>query len=402
VGWSAGDLEPAAAGAAPSGLDPKKIGRERDTTAIQLGDRYVLKLVRRLEEGVSPEVELGRFLAERGPDLAPKLCGGIDLLQPGAEPSTLATLHAFVPHSDTGWRVTIKEVQRYFERALAHKVVKPSDLGSESPRESVFALAAREPPPLVAEMIGAYQDIAAKLGSRVAELHLALTSPEHPAFAPEEYSTLDLRSKYQSLRNLHGRVLRGLRGRFAQLPARSQGAFAAILAREKDILTSFEPLLRERAPAVRIRTHGNLHLGHVLFTGKDFVFTDLGDFRALSITERRRKRSPLRDLAWMVRSFERAALTVFFDQTSVRESDMENARPWAQAWMSWVSAAFVRAYARATEDRQRGLLSPRRGASAVLFEAFLLERALYDLQTAVEDETQSVAIPLFVLERMLP
>src|ERR1039458_1415450 len=123
-------------------------------------------------------------------------------------------------------------------------------------------------------MIGSYRDTVARLGARVAELHLAMSASDGgPAFAPEPYSSLDRRSKYQSLRNLSGRVLRALRERLPILPPRAQAEARAILDREKDVVSSFEPLLRARMTAARIRVHGNLHLGHALSTGKDFVLT---------------------------------------------------------------------------------------------------------------------------------
>ena len=90
--------------------EPRKLGRERGHTSIRYGERFVLKLARRLEEGVSPEIEVGRFLANRTSGIAPRLCGMLELHRPGALPATLATLHTFVPSSGTGWAITLKEL----------------------------------------------------------------------------------------------------------------------------------------------------------------------------------------------------------------------------------------------------------------------------------------------------
>ena len=267
-------------------------------------------------------------------------------------------------------------------------------------KESPLALAGQKPPELVSQMIGNYRDTAARLGERIGQLHLALAANDaEPAFAQEPYSTLDLRSKYQSLRNLSGRVLRTLRERKLTLSPRAQREATAILAREGDVVRTFEPLLRARTALPRMRAHGDLHLGHVLWTGKDFVLTDLGNFHAHTAAERRRKRSPLRDLAWMVRSFEFAAFKVLLDPAKVRENDLEVATPWALHWTSWTSASFLDGYMKVTAGAP--FLRGPHEATAVLFDAFLIERTLYQLQAALEERTASVTIPLLEISRLL-
>jgi maltose alpha-D-glucosyltransferase/alpha-amylase len=252
----------------------------------------------------------------------------------------------------------------------------------------------------VAQMMGSYRDTAAHLGTRVAELHVALASADgDPAFAPEPYSALDRRSKYQSLRNLSGKVLRTLRERALLLPPRARQEAAAILAREPEVMKSFQPLLRAHVSGLRIRTHGNLHLGHVLFTGKDFVFTDFEGLEALTLAERCRKRSPVRDLAWMVGSFELAALKRLLDPASVRESDVDAARPWALQWATWASASFLQAYLAATAGRP--FVPADRDQIAVFFQAFVLERALYQLRRELEQPTAAALLPLLEIAHIL-
>jgi maltose alpha-D-glucosyltransferase/alpha-amylase len=158
-------------------------------------------------------------------------------------------------------------------------------------------------------------------------------------------------------------------------------------------------LLRANVSALRIRTHGNLHLGHVLFTGKDFVVTDFQGLEALTLGERRRKRSPLRDLAWMVGSFELAAFKRLLDPASVRESDVDAARPWALHWKTWASASFLEAYLTATAGRP--FVPAERDQIAVLFEAFVLERALYHLRAELEHPSGAVMVPLLGIAHIL-
>jgi maltose alpha-D-glucosyltransferase/alpha-amylase len=378
-------------------VEPRKVGLDRYRTTIRYGERFVLEVSRRIEDGVSPALEVGRFLAARSVDLAPRLCGAVELVRPVGPPMTVALLHAFVPNVGTAWHAALQELGRYYERALARGPEEPCP---PPPTESPLLLAERDPPSLVSQMMGNYRDTAAQLGTRTAELHLALGSGEgDPAFAPEPYTALDRRSKYQSLRNLSGKVLRMLRERAPRLPPRAREEAASILAREVDVVKSFAPLLRAKTSALRIRVHGNLHLGHVLATGKDFVFTDFEGFGPLSLAERCRKRSPLRDVAWMAGSFELAAFKRLLDPASVRESDIDAARPWALHWKTWASASFLRAYLAATAGSP--FVPADRESLAMLFDAFVLERALYQLRAELEQPSGGILIPLLGIGHLL-
>ncbi len=390
-------LQPLLVSDADLAPEPRKIGRDRHETTVRYGDHFVLKLLRHTDDGVSPEVEIGRFLARIGSEVAPRLLATLEIGRPKAEPRTLALVQAWVPHVASGWEFTLEELGRYYDRVLAQAGAAPPP-----PLESPLALASQEPPQLVAEMIGSYRDTVTQLGKRVAELHLALAgNVQDPAFAPEPYSMLDRRSKYQSLRNLSGRVLRMLRERLPTLSPRARVEAEAVLAREADILRWFEPLLKTKANAMRIRAHGVLHLGHVLYTGKDWVLTDIGGMREQSLSDRRRKRSPVRDLACLARSFDFAALKLLLDPARVRESDVAAARPWAFHWSSWVGASFLRAYQAATTGATFLPADPHE--LAVFFDSFLLERALYQLKDELEEprEVATMTIPLLGIVHIL-
>jgi maltose alpha-D-glucosyltransferase/alpha-amylase len=374
---------------------PRPLGASPAVTKLRFGDRLVLRLVRHLDEGADPAVELSRFLAKSHADLVPPHHGGVDLVRSGRAPTTVASVEAFVAGATSAWKVAADEVHRFFERVLA---APPGVTCPLAPTDHALVLAGQDPPPVVREMIGSYRETAAQIGARVAELHLALAGEQgDPAFAAEPYSALDRRSKYQSLRNLCALAFRKLRERLpvAGEPARAPGE--AILAREGDVLRSIEPLLRTKMGGLRIRSHGDLHLGHVLVAGKSLVFTGIGGDPALPIEDRRRKRSPLRDVAWMVRSLELAILRRLFDPASVRTEDLEAARPWAVQWSTWTAASFVGAYLAAVAGAS--FLPADRGDGVVLFDAFLLERLLHQLRDDADEHALSVAH--LALTRML-
>jgi maltose alpha-D-glucosyltransferase / alpha-amylase len=316
---------------------------------------------------------------------------------PRTEPTTLAVLHRFVPHVSTAWAITRQELGRYYDRVLARN---PSEGCPPPPTESPLLLAGREPPPQVTQMVGSYRDTAAQLGECIAEVHLRLAaSGGDAAFAPEPYTALDRRSKYQSLRNLSGTVMRMLQELSASLPERARREAGSILTREGDLVKSFAPLLQTKTSALRIRAHGNPHLGRFLNTGKNFVMVDFGGLPELTLAERRRKRSPLRDLAWMVLSFEYAAFSFLLDPARVRESDVDTAQPWAQHWTSWASASFINAYLSATAGAR--FVPAERDQTALLFDAFLLERTLYQLRIELRQPSQAVMIPLLGIGHLL-
>jgi maltose alpha-D-glucosyltransferase / alpha-amylase len=313
--------------------------QEHNSASVQYGEALLLKFYRRLGEGVSPELEVCRALTERAPSapIAP-LWGSLELRPRRGEPITVATLHGWVQNQGTAWQFFRQELRRYFERALAtSKELKPPP----RPPGSIVDLADAEVPAAAREMLGSSLAAARLLGKRTAELHAALIFPDDPAFAPEPYTALDQRSVYQAKRNLTGKVLRLLRS--THLQGRPAELAQQLLAREADIYAAFDPLLRGRLTAHRGRIHGEYHLANVLWTGKDFVVVDFGQSPDKPLAERRRKRSGLRDIASMLRSFDIAATMALRDPATVRESERGAAEPWAKLWSTWTPAAFLSA-----------------------------------------------------------
>jgi maltose alpha-D-glucosyltransferase/alpha-amylase len=383
-----------------------KLPGDHANVVHQLADRYVLKVFREVEEGTSPEVEVGRFLrgqpGARG--LTPELLGALEMSRrraswraAPAETRTVAVLEAFVPNEGTAYAHTVAVLQRFFELVLTQeRDVVPPPLPEGSPVLHADA----EPPNHVREAMGAYRETASLLGRRTAELHALLGSDdEDPVFAPEPYSALDRRSKYQGLRNLTSAVLRLLRERQARVPESSRPDVEAVLAGESRLLSRFEPLVGRRIPALRIRVHGDYHLGQVLYTGKDFVIFDFDGGTTVPMSARRRKRSPLRDVAGMLHSLRAAAHEATSDPTVVREADVDAALPWADAWAFWAQAAFLRGYLDAAGGAP--FIPDERAAIAIMVDAFLFERSLRELEAGLLGADEKVAMPLHAIARML-
>jgi len=237
-------------------------------------------------------------------------------------------------------------------------------------------LSETEVPAAAREMLGSSLVAAHLLGARTAQLHTALIIPDDPAFAPEPYSALDQRSVYQTKRNLTGKVLRQLRS--TKLEGRPAELAQQLLARESDLYASFEPLLRGRLTAQRGRIHGEYHLGNVLWTGKDFNVVDFGQNPNKPLPERRRKRSGLRDIASMLRSFDLAATMALRDTATVRESERGAAEPWAKLWSTWTPAAFLAAYLEGAKGSP--FLPETRAELEMLLHTHVIEKALDELE----------------------
>jgi len=369
-------------------------GFEQSNSSLRYGDRFLLKLYRRLEEGTNPDVELSRFLDARGfPHVAPP--GGALSLRggDGAEIS-VGLLVGYVENRGDAWGLALEALGRFYERAMANGADVP--VPEPFRGESLLAVAGRETSPRELGRVGPFLESVRLLGRRTAELHLTLASaPDDEAFAPEPYSALHRRSLYQSARNLVGRTFRGLQDRIARLPEPAASRAARLRGLRDPILVRFRELADRPIDGLRIRCHGDYHLGQVLHTGKDFVIIDFEGEPARPVGTRRVKRSPLVDVAGMLRSFHYAA------RAGIRESestglagpaDGERMAPWARFWSLHVGAAFLDAYL--GELGGSGLLPADPERLAWLLDLFLLEKAVYELGYELSHRPDWVPIPV--------
>jgi maltose alpha-D-glucosyltransferase/alpha-amylase len=364
---------------------------ERSNTTVIHGERLALKLYRRLDTGVHPEAEIGAFLARSGFAHAPPLAGSFTYRRQRAEPVPLAIVHRFVPAESDAWEQSLAALAGYLERALAAPG-RPPD-GPAGAR-TLLELADGDAPDLAQELIGPYLRSAGLLGARTAELHRALASAtEDPSFVPEPFNLFYQRSRYQAMRGLTGTVLDTLRRRLGDLPRSTRGPARRLVALEDGVLARLRWMLDGTIPGCRIRCHGNYHLQQVLCNGDEYTIVDFEGEPRRPLAERRLKRSPLHDVAGMLRSFDYAARRGLADREagSARGGGHAEAERLLWFWYGWVCAAFLREYLRAGSDDR---LLPDRERLAPLLEAYLLERAMYELGFELAERPEWVAIPL--------
>ena len=378
---------------------------DRNTLSVVYGEAYILKTFRRVEEGLHPALEIGRYLSTQATStgFAP-VVGSIEYRRRGMEPATLAVLYRYIPNQGTAWQYTLDELSRYFERVAA--------LSTEAaPRPP-------EAPPLLGpdadvstpwqELAGGYLEAARLLGRRTAEMHAALaTGPALKAFAPEPFGKLYQRSVYQTMRNMSGKLCRRLEQALPSLPEPARGLAQRLLAHEAALLRRFRGVLAPSLGGSRIRVHGDFHLGRLLYTGKDFVLVDFEGDPGRTVEDRRVKRSPFRDVASLVRSFDYAVQSTLLGLTHrqgraqgvIRAEDLPKLEPWAEAWYHRVAREYVTAYTEAAAPA--GLLPPAEEDRRMLLELMILEKALYEVESELAISPERVAIPLRGVVRML-
>ncbi|HWL50763.1 MAG TPA: phosphotransferase, partial [Acidimicrobiia bacterium] len=236
----------------------------------------------------------------------------------------------------------------------------------------------------------------ALLGQRTGEMHLALVSvPDDPDFAPQPLTTLYQRSLYQSTRSSIRTSFNLLRKRRSSLTDAQVELADTVLDREHDLLEDLRALTTEKIDAVRLRIHGDFHLGQVLFTGNDFVIIDFEGEPQRPLSERRIKRLGLRDVAGMLRSYQYTSQMALREalKGGVEEQDhAAHLADWADAWARWLAAAFLRGYLVTVEGTP--LVPANRQHIRRLLDTLMLDKAAYELGYELNNRPDWVDIPL--------
>ena len=404
---------------------PSRVGSaEQSNTSILYDQKLILKLFRRLQPGENPDVEIGRFLTEVAhfPRIAPFL-GEIRR----DDPTTLAMLQGLVENEGDGWEFTLDELTRYYESIATLPL--PSDTGSppsflaqlphqenggvipsepqsgESRDPRILSASANSTSAISAdarEHAGLYLDAAALLGRRTAEMHLALATPSNnPAFTPELFTADILIEEVTRIRAQIALSLDALKRAFNTLPDELATDSAALILSRRAQLVARAHAITEAPPegaGLRIRIHGDYHLGQLLRARNDYVILDFEGEPARPLPERRAKHSPLRDVAGMIRSFSYAAYSALDRFEQRNPAAARTLEPWAQLWQNAVSTEFLHAWrARMAEaERETGAphLTPQPLQAHRLLNAYLLEKALYELLYELNNRPAWVRIPL--------
>ncbi len=380
-----GDALKALAGEITPPVPSRALKAEQSNSAAIYDGRFFLKLYRRPEPGENPDAEVLRFLSERQQfENVPRYCGMIEHRAAGVEPRVLALLVMNVPNEGDAWTYTLDALGRFFERVLSQQI----DSNAMTPA-------------LIDEVVGGvYPERARQLGALTARMHLALSADnEDPNFAPEEFTTHYQRSLYQSMRASTRRMRQILERKLNSVPESCRDEVATLLRCEQEILARQAGMLNQKITATRIRHHGDYHLGQVLNTGRDFVIIDFEGEPARPISERRIKRSPLRDVAGMLRSFHYAAHTALARQAGLPGEEMRRLGAWADIWVDLVSQNFLHAYLETANGASFIPAGPE--ALNMMLEVYLLEKAVYEVCYEINNRPDWLFIPVRGITRIL-
>jgi maltose alpha-D-glucosyltransferase/alpha-amylase len=258
------------------------------------------------------------------------------------------------------------------------------------------------------DYVGTYLESARMLGAQMAELHLTLASGEVGGeFSPEPMTPHYLRGVFQSMRSLAMQNLRLLRKQMKTLSPELAAVAQRAVEREATILVNYRNLIETNFSARRIRIHGNLYLNRVFWTGRNFVFLDFEGDVSIPISERRLKRSPLRDVSRMVRSFHHAAYAGFHQQVEsgvIARENLSKFEPWVRHWNLAVSRVFIQAYCLGLEKSEILPSDPEQLRMMLL--AYLLNQVMdelgYELRRGSEDVRASLQAIIYLTEEVSP
>lgn len=374
--------------------DPSVLEAQQSNTSVVFGDKAILKLYRRLTAGMNPDWEIGRALTDKDFPYTPPIAGAIEYVPTQGEPVTLAILQAFVDNQGDAWDQSLRSIEQYFEKVLLEHPPMPS---WGMTREPLLTLAGRSLPERAVEVIGSSIQSAELLGRRTAELHAALAhGGEDPNFTPEAFSVAYRRARFASMRRLAEQTFAQLNERLATLPDAVRSQAATVLSMQPHILARFHAFLDLETEALRTRCHGDYHLGQLLWTGHDYMIIDFEGEPARSLAERRTKHSPLLDVAGMVRSFHYAPHVALLQRRCASKPEPGHNTValdrWADFWYQWTTVAFLDSYVAIAS--RCAFWPPSQGDAAVLLDAHMLEKAVYELGYELNHRPEWVGIPL--------
>ncbi len=391
---------------ARSNLEPTPRATEQPFTEIDYGDDFLLKLYRKLEEGPNPGSEIPEFLTEHTDFTAiPVALGSLEFRwtdgAPGVHTTTLGALSGLVRGGTHGWAYTLDHLSLFFEHALA--IAQDDPKLRDLPLPDPLNCRHESMPPVMSDLLGNYVEVIRALARRTAELHNALASrPDIPAFAPEPFTEFYRHSVYHGILGQLNRAMDSLRISAGALQPVAQQEAAQVLAHATELRTRLQLVRDHRLGGLRIRQHGDYQLSNVIYADNNWIITNFEGDHYRSLSERRIKRSPMRDIATMVRSFHYVSHAALFGDVPGIIPSREGhptIEKWARAWYRWVSCIFVKEYLHSASEAE--FLPRGENEIRILLSSYLLERALLEIEQELHHRPQWIRIPLHgILEHL--
>jgi maltose alpha-D-glucosyltransferase/alpha-amylase len=352
----------------------KRLSAEQSNTSITVGEHMILKLYRRLQPGLHPEVEVGRFLTEvAGFKNTPALLGTVEYVSSGGVSTALAVLQRFVRNQGDAWSWSTETLKRELDTTA---LVQEDGEGN------------------IETALANYRQTVETLARRTAELHLAFATPtDDPAFALEPLTREDVRTAADDARAQASRAFAAIDRLLPAASDTAREAMEALAQRRNECLALIVRLDREPVGAVKTRIHGDYHLGQVLIVQSDVMIVDFEGEPSRPAEERRAKSSPLRDVAGMLRSF------AYLTDTAAREvgrrfvgEERNRIIEMAEVSHRFIESAFLAAYEEATRDTPVWVEDEETRRD--LLRLHLLAKALYEINYEADHRPEWIETPV--------
>jgi maltose alpha-D-glucosyltransferase/alpha-amylase len=369
---------------------------EQSNTSAFYGDRLMLKLYRKPEAGPNPDLEILRYLTENHSfDRSPSLAGCIEYAPFEGEVQTVGILESVIENQGTAWEWMLEELSRFYERCVTSAEM---DRTSSAPGRTDTV----ESPigTTLQDAAGLSLEAAATLGRRTAELHLALTKSDHdPAFAPEPFTPADLALVIDNLRVEAAHTFKLLRDNLERLPEDIAGDAEQLLRQQDRLVTRLQRAEVSEGSLLKTRIHGDYHLGQVLRVKNDYVIIDFEGEPGRSLSERRAKSSPLKDVAGMLRSFSYAAYAALQNYKSRRPEQESRLANGSSFWVNAMSSSFLESYS----GRVQSVAFLPKSPSDLnnLIDLYVLEKALYELRYEINNRPAWIGVPLRAIKALM-
>lgn len=370
---------------------PRMQGFEQSNTSLVFGNRFYLKFFRKLEEGENPEIEIGRFLTEKNFEYIAPYIASLSYTK-DKKSYSLAVLQRFVESEEDAWHIMLSRLEQFAEISLTR-----TDRLTEGQIDSSISIINKfkiKPNDYIKDVANYDLGLANLLGKRLAELHLALADDKDQHFVSDMYTPFYQRGLYQSLVNQLKQTMSLLSRAEKSLKDLSiQQQIGRVGSLHNRILSVYSFLKEKPISSARIRIHGDCHLGQIRFTGKDFVFIDFEGEPQRSISERKIKKTPLTDVAGLLRSFD-YCYRFFLKNKNFNEEDYKKLTPICHIWMLGMGHCFISGYF----DELKGKLIPEISDDFYkLLEILLIDKALYEIRYELGSRPEWIDITLLGL-----
>lgn len=364
------------------------LNKEQSNTSILFGDTALLKMYRRSELGINPEVEINKFLYEEKKMISPRLAVTINYIHKQHIISA-GIIQEYIANKGDGWNYSLEimaNIAKNFENSILLQNLKQLKFPWKRINDSL--------PQEINQTLGLYAHVVTTIAKKTAQMHLALVGNNgNKPFEAENFTLFDQRSLYQSLRNVIVKTSKHLEKKALKMEDSLQKKMEALFNNKNQIITQLEYVLTHKLGGKKIRCHGDFHLGQTLYTGEDFVIIDYEGEPCRPLSERKIKYPPLKDIAGMLRSFHYAIYTVL-DQNSFISPYFQ-----PEKWYALICNIFIHTYR--NFPGINSLLPPDKISFSFLLYAYMLEKVFYEINYELNNRPDWVHVPCLGLLNLM-